>query len=112
VAALGIKVTMIEPGPFRTDFAGRSAAHGRPIADYAPVLDPSREGFAALDGHQMGDPARAAQAVVAVVGLDHPPLRLPLGGAAFDRIRDQLTRRLAELDVVETLGRDTGFDVP
>jgi NAD(P)-dependent dehydrogenase (short-subunit alcohol dehydrogenase family) len=112
VAALGIKVTMIEPGPFRTDFAGRSAAHGRPIADYAPVLDPSRERFAALDGHQMGDPARAAQAVVAVVGLDRPPLRLPLGGAAFDRIRDQLTRRLAELDDVEALGRNTDFDVP
>jgi NAD(P)-dependent dehydrogenase (short-subunit alcohol dehydrogenase family) len=110
LAPLGIKVTIIEPGPFRTDFAGRSAAHGEPIADYAPVLDPSRRRFAALDGQQAGDPARAARAIVDVVGLDDPPLRLPLGAAAFDRIRDQLTGRLAKLDAVEALGRDTDFD--
>ena len=45
-----------------------------------------------------------------MVGLDDPPLRLPLGAAAFDRIREQLTGRLAELDAVEALGRDTDFD--
>jgi NAD(P)-dependent dehydrogenase (short-subunit alcohol dehydrogenase family) len=109
LAPLGIRVTIVQPGPFRTDFAGRSAAHGERIADYAPVLDPSRERFAALDGRQPGDPARAAQAIVAVVGLDDPPLRLPLGAAAFDRIREQLSGRLAELDAVEALGRDTDF---
>jgi NAD(P)-dependent dehydrogenase (short-subunit alcohol dehydrogenase family) len=109
VAPLGIRVTLVEPGPFRTDFAGRSAAHGEPIEDYAPILDPARERFLAQDGRQPGDPRRAAQAVVDLVGLEDPPLRLPLGGAAFDRLRARLGARLADLDAVEPLGRDTDF---
>ena len=109
VAPLGIRVTLVEPGPFRTDFAGRSAAHGEPIEDYALILDPARERFLAQDGRQPGDPVRAAQAVVDLVGMDEPPLRLPLGAAAFDRIRAQLATRLADLDAVEPLGRDTDF---
>ena len=109
VAPLGIRVTLVEPGPFRTDFAGRSAVHGAPIEDYAPILGPSRERFLAQDGRQPGDPGRAAQAVVDLVALDDPPLRLPLGAAAFDRIRATLSTRLADLDAVEPLGRDTDF---
>lgn len=109
LAPLGITVTIVEPGPFRTDFAGRSAVHGERLEDYAPILDPARERFAALNGNQAGDPARAARAIVDAVELDEPPLRLPLGAAAFDRIRERLTHRLAELDAVEALGRDTDF---
>jgi NAD(P)-dependent dehydrogenase (short-subunit alcohol dehydrogenase family) len=109
VAPLGIRVTLVEPGPFRTDFAGRSAAHGEPVEDYALILDPARERFLAQDGQQPGDPARAAQAIVDLVGLDDPPVRLPLGAAAFDRIRARLGTRLADLDAVEPLGRDTDF---
>lgn len=109
VAHLGIRVTLVEPGPFRTDFAGRSAQHGTPIDDYAPVLDAARQQFHAMHGTQPGDPARAAEVIVALVGLADPPLRLPLGAAAFDRIRTQLTARLNELDQVEALGRDTDF---
>jgi NAD(P)-dependent dehydrogenase (short-subunit alcohol dehydrogenase family) len=109
VAPLGIRVTMIEPGPFRTDFAGRSPMRAQPLPDYAEVLDASRERFAALDGTQPGDPVRAARAVVAVADLADPPLRLPLGAAAFDGIRERLRARLAELDDVEPLGRDTDF---
>ncbi|MDT7745974.1 MAG: hypothetical protein QOE59_5052 [Actinomycetota bacterium] len=109
VAPLGIRVTLVEPGPFRTDFAGRSAAHGEPVEDYALILDPAREWFLAQDGQQPGDPARAAQAIVDLVGLDDPPVRLPLGAAAFDRIRARLSTRLADLDAVEPLGRDTDF---
>src|SRR4051794_23711850 len=109
VAPLGIRVTLVEPGPFRTDFAGRSAAHGEPIEDYALILDPARERFLAQDGRQPGDPRRAAQAVVDLVGMDEPPLRLPLGAAAFDRMRARLSTRLADLDAVEPLGRDTDF---
>ncbi len=109
LAPLGIAVTLVEPGPFRTDFAGRSAAHGGPIEDYAPIMEASRERFLAQDGCQPGDPTRAARAIVDLVGLDDPPLRLPLGAAAFDRIRERLTARLADLDAVEPLGRDTDF---
>ncbi|HWN28615.1 MAG TPA: short-chain dehydrogenase/reductase, partial [Actinomycetospora sp.] len=109
VAPLGIAVTMIEPGPFRTDFAGRSPARAEPMAAYSEVLGASRERFAALHGTQPGDPERAAQAVVAVVDLDDPPLRLPLGASAFDSVRETLHRRLAEVDAVEHLGRPTDY---
>jgi NAD(P)-dependent dehydrogenase (short-subunit alcohol dehydrogenase family) len=109
LAPLGIRVTLVEPGPFRTDFAGRSAVHGEPIADYAPIMDASRERFLAQDGRQPGDPARAAAAIVELVGLDDPPLRLPLGAASFDRMRERFTARLADLDAVEPLGRPTDF---
>jgi NAD(P)-dependent dehydrogenase (short-subunit alcohol dehydrogenase family) len=112
VAPFGIKVTMIEPGPFRTDFAGRSPARAEPSADYADVLDASREQFRALHGTQPGDPQRAARAVVAVADLPDPPLRLPLGAAACDGIRARLQARLVELDAVEALGRDTDFPAP
>jgi NAD(P)-dependent dehydrogenase (short-subunit alcohol dehydrogenase family) len=109
VGPLGIRVTLVEPGPFRTDFAGRSAAHGEPIEDYATILEPARERFLAQDGRQPGDPARAAQAIVDLVDSDDPPLRLPLGAASFDRIRERLRARAADLDVVEPLGRHTDF---
>jgi NAD(P)-dependent dehydrogenase (short-subunit alcohol dehydrogenase family) len=109
VAPLGIAVTMIEPGPFRTDFAGRSPARAEPMAAYSAVLGASRERFAALHGTQPGDPERAAQAVVGVVDLDDPPLRLPLGASAFDSVRETLHRRLAEIDAVEHLGRPTDY---
>jgi NAD(P)-dependent dehydrogenase (short-subunit alcohol dehydrogenase family) len=109
VAPLGIKVTMIEPGPFRTDFAGRSPVVADPLPAYAEVLRASRERFARLDGTQPGDPERAARAVVAVADLDDPPLRLPLGANAFDTVRATLRARLEELDALEALGRDTDF---
>lgn len=109
VAPLGIRVTMIEPGPFRTDFAGRSPARAEPMAAYSEVLDESRAKFAELHGTQPGDPERAAQVVVQVADLADPPLRLPLGPSAFDSIRSTLQARLAELDEVEALGRDTDF---
>ncbi|MEJ2887878.1 oxidoreductase [Actinomycetospora aeridis] len=109
VAGFGIKVTMIEPGPFRTDFAGRSPARPEPMPAYAAVLDESRERFVKLHGTQPGDPERAAQIVVELAGLDDPPLRLPLGPNAFDTIRSTFAARLAELDAVEPLGRDADF---
>ncbi|PVZ04608.1 oxidoreductase [Actinomycetospora cinnamomea] len=112
VADLGIRITMIEPGPFRTDFAGRSPARAEPMAAYSEVLDASRAKFAALHGTQPGDPERAAEVVVGVVDLDDPPLRLPLGPSAFDSIRSTLRARLAELDAVEPLGRDTDYPAP
>ena len=109
VAPLGIRVTMIEPGPFRTDFAGRSPVVADPMPAYAAILERSRARFATLDGTQPGDPARAARAVVDVAGMDAPPLPLPLGADAFDTVRATLRARLAELDAVEPLGRDTDF---
>ncbi|MEV6030858.1 oxidoreductase [Nonomuraea sp. NPDC052116] len=106
---LGIGVTIVEPGPFRTDFAGRSFRWAAPIDDYRPVIEPAKATFVAQHGAQPGDPVRAARAIVAAVNLDTPPLRLPLGARSFDRIRAKLRARLDELDRLEPLGRDTDF---
>jgi NAD(P)-dependent dehydrogenase (short-subunit alcohol dehydrogenase family) len=110
VAHLGIKVVIVEPGPFRTDFAGRSIRWAAPSPDYADVMVPAKAAFDTFDGTQPGSPAKAARAIIEVVGWDDPPLRLPLGAEAFARIRDRLAARLAELDAVEPVGRPTAFD--
>ncbi|MEJ2862463.1 oxidoreductase [Actinomycetospora flava] len=109
VRGFGIKVTMIEPGPFRTDFAGRSPARPEAMPEYSAVLDESREKFVKLHGTQPGDPDRAAQVVLAVADLADPPLRLPLGPNAFENVRQTYRARLAEVDAVEPLGSDTDF---
>ncbi|WP_063064153.1 oxidoreductase [Nocardia violaceofusca] len=109
VAPFGIKVTIVEPGPFRTDFAGRSIQWAEPMPEYAPIFAEERERFQAQNGAQPGDPARAAEAVLRAVAMDEPPLRLPLGPEAFAGIRATLTQRLADLDELEPWAADTGF---
>ena len=109
VAHLGIRVTIVEPGPFRTDFGGRSLRWGKPLDDYAPVIAPARAAFTASHGTQPGDPYRGAEAIIAAVDLDDPPLRLPLGEEAFGWLRAYFARRTAELMAAEPLGADTGF---
>lgn len=109
VAPFGIKVTIVEPGPFRTDFAGRSIQWAESMPEYTPIFAEERERFQAQDGAQPGDPARAAAAVLRAVAMDEPPLRLPLGPEAFAGIRATLTQRLADLDELEPWAADTGF---
>jgi NAD(P)-dependent dehydrogenase (short-subunit alcohol dehydrogenase family) len=110
VAHLGIHVLIVEPGPFRTDFTGRSVRWADPIDDYRSALDPAKEQFLAMHGTQPGDPARAARAIITATRMDDPPLRLPLGANAVDRIRERLQQRLREVDTVEPLGRPTDFE--
>jgi NAD(P)-dependent dehydrogenase (short-subunit alcohol dehydrogenase family)/ketosteroid isomerase-like protein len=99
VAPLGIKVTIVEPGPFRTRFlSDESAKWAKPIADYAETVGKSRETLRAMNGKQPGDPARAAAAIIEAVEADEPPLRLPLGKMAVDNIRKILGSRLQELE--------------
>jgi NAD(P)-dependent dehydrogenase (short-subunit alcohol dehydrogenase family) len=108
VAHLGIKVTIVEPGPHRTHFASpRSARVADPIQDYAESVGQAREMFADLDGAQPGDPERAAQAILETVDADDPPLRLPLGQMALDNIRAKLDGQLAELKRWERLSAST-----
>ncbi len=109
VAHLGIRVTIVEPGPFSTDFAGRSMTTAQPIDDYAEVMEPMRERFGGMDGTQAGDPALAAEAIIAAVDHDDPPLHLALGQQALTTIRTQLEERLRELDTWEPLGAGTDF---
>jgi NAD(P)-dependent dehydrogenase (short-subunit alcohol dehydrogenase family) len=111
VAHLGIKVTIVEPGPFRTRFLDpRSARWAAPMPDYAASVGKTRALLRKLDGNQPGDPSRAAQAILRAAQSAEPPLRLPLGGMAFDRIRKTLRAQLEELDQTAALG--VAVDVP
>jgi NAD(P)-dependent dehydrogenase (short-subunit alcohol dehydrogenase family) len=110
VAPFGIRVTIVEPGPFRTDFAGRSMAFADPIADYADTpAGALRRRFRDQDGAQSGDPVRAAAAIVATVRADSAPLRLPLGREAVTRIRAKLAAQLADLDACAELSLSTAY---
>jgi len=88
---LGVSVTAIEPGPFRTEFLGRSkivASHQ--IADYAESAGKSREYFETQSGKQLGDPQKAIEAMIAVVDAPNPPRNLLLGRSAYERFRGRL----------------------
>jgi NAD(P)-dependent dehydrogenase (short-subunit alcohol dehydrogenase family) len=107
VAHLGIHVTIVEPGAFRTDFNTRSLRWAEPMPDYAEFREPALAEFEAFRGNEPGDPGRAAQAIIAAVALDDPPLRLPLGTDAFSEIRSYLRARLSQLASVEAIGTGT-----
>jgi NAD(P)-dependent dehydrogenase (short-subunit alcohol dehydrogenase family)/ketosteroid isomerase-like protein len=110
VAPLGIKVTIVEPGPFRTRFlSDTSASWAKPMPDYEPSVGKTRKMLREMDGKQPGDPARAARAIVEAVQAEKPPLHLPLGGMAFDEIRKALRAQLGELDATAGLGVATDF---
>lgn len=110
VAHLGIRVTIVEPGPFRTDFAGRSPmTKAVEIEDYAESVGEALEWFQRLDGAQPGDPARAARAIIGAVEAEEPPLHLPLGEVALGAVRAKLDERRRELEAWEQLGAATAF---
>jgi NAD(P)-dependent dehydrogenase (short-subunit alcohol dehydrogenase family) len=84
VAPLGIKLTLVEPGPFRTNFAGQSFKQARAIMeDYTLTAGALRERMKRVDGKQEGDPIKAAKAIFNITKLDTPPLRLALGKVAI-----------------------------
>jgi NADP-dependent 3-hydroxy acid dehydrogenase YdfG len=109
LAPLGIKVMVVEPGPFRTDFAGRSIAQSNiKIADYAQTAGARREQTVARSGNQQGDPVRAAQAIIDAVNAPNTPRHLLLGAPALDLARKDLAAKAQEFDEWEavTLGAD------
>jgi NAD(P)-dependent dehydrogenase (short-subunit alcohol dehydrogenase family) len=109
VAHLGIRVTIVEPGPFRTDFAGRSLQKADPIDDYAETVGATREFIAQLDGTQPNDPTRGAEAIIRAIESPNPPLRLPLGEDAIQAVRAKLEEQRTELDAWAEVGGATGF---
>jgi short-subunit dehydrogenase len=111
VAPLGIKVTCVEPGPFRTDWAGRSLQQRRPtIADYQDTVGARLASTANISGKQPGDPVRAVEAIIKVVEADNPPKHLVLGSIALDGIRNKLNETLAEIEAWAETSR--GADYP
>jgi NADP-dependent 3-hydroxy acid dehydrogenase YdfG len=91
VGPLGIRVTIVEPGAFRTDWAGRSMVESKTtIADYAGTAGKRRAATRAASGQQPGDPVRAAAAVIAAFEAGEAPLRLLLGAAALTIARARL----------------------
>lgn len=109
VAPLGIGVTCVEPGPFRTDWAGRSLRQtASAIADYADTATARMETTKGYSGTQPGDPVRAAAAMIAAVESDSPPRHLVLGKFGFDAVTARLRERLAEIESLRdaALGAD------
>ena len=110
VAHLGIHVTAVEPGPFRTDWSDRSMTHSeRSISDYDEMYEPIREARRRYNGHQPGDPERAAAAMLRVINDEDPPRHLVLGSAALDALA--ASRAAFDTDVRrwEDLTRSTDF---
>ena len=110
-APFGIRVTIIEPGAFRTNFRGGNMLRAR--AENPAYADSSARARAYMDqnhGTQAGDPAKAARAMMAVVDSPDPPMRLPLGTDAYERIRGKLRAVARELDAWEHVGTATSLD--
>ena len=111
LAPLGIHVTLIEPGPFRTDFLGRSGKEAEQrIPEYDATAGKAREYLNSQSGKQPGDPLRAVHAMMAVVESPNPPLHLILGGIALKRFRAKLDQWQKEIAAWETT--TVGADFP
>lgn len=109
-APLGIKVLLVEPGPFRTDFAGRSLIRSKTvIEDYDSTVHARLRMMQGYSGTQKGDPIRAAQAIIDVVAAPNPPLRLVLGQMALDGAREKLKLVAADIDAWEDTTRGADF---
>ena len=110
VAPFGVKVLIVEPGAFRTGFSGAALAQSREMPEYAGTVGPTREIITGIDGTQPGDPARAAEAIMAALLSDETPLRLPLGADAVEGVRGKLDSVRAELDRWESVSLATTFE--
>jgi NAD(P)-dependent dehydrogenase (short-subunit alcohol dehydrogenase family) len=106
---LGVRVTVVEPGPFRTDFLGRSGKLAkRELIEYAPTAGKAREYLKTQSGRQPGDPQKAVEAIIAAANSPKPPLHLILGRIALTRFRHKLSDWQQEIAEWESL--TTGAD--
>jgi NAD(P)-dependent dehydrogenase (short-subunit alcohol dehydrogenase family) len=110
VGPLGIKVTCVEPGPFRTDWAGRSLKQTRPaIQDYLATVGARHEATSNYSGKQPGDPVRAAKAIIKAAESENPPKHLVLGTLALDGIRHKLEETLADVEAWAETSRGADY---
>ena len=109
VQPLGITVTIVEPGPFRTKFLGKAGGEAKArISDYDKTAGKMRAYFTEQDGKQAGDPQKAAEAIVKAVESEHPPLHLLLGGSTIPRVKGKIEALQKDLAAWEstTIGAD------
>ncbi|MFZ4835162.1 oxidoreductase [Rouxiella sp. Mn2063] len=110
VKGLGIHVTAVEPGGFRTDWAGRSMTRAeRRIGDYDEVFEPLRKRRQEASGKQLGDPIKAAQAMLKLIACDNPPMHLLLGSDAIKLVSDKLALLRQEFSEWDDVSRSTDF---
>ncbi len=112
VAHLGIKVIIIEPGPFRTEWADGSSIvmAQRMIDDYAQSAHKTRERIALINGNQQGSPQKAAELMYRLTTVPHPPVRIPLGRPGFDIVKKKLVSTLEEITAWEADAVATDYD--
>ena len=112
-APYGIRVTLIEPGPFRTDFQGRSIrVPSKPLDAYAETAGARRKQLREAHGKQPGDPVRAADAIIKVFEAPHPPLQLLLGKVALERIRENRKEHLRSIEEWEATTLSADYPEP
>jgi len=111
VAGFGIQTLIVEPGAFRTGlFRSDAAYQSAEMPEYAETVGPTREYVRTNHGAQPGDPAKAAEAIIAALDADEPPLRLALGADAIGNIESHLAGGSDELERWRSLGESTAFD--
>jgi NAD(P)-dependent dehydrogenase (short-subunit alcohol dehydrogenase family) len=111
MAPLGVHVTVIEPGPFRTDFLGRSNVEAAlRIPDYADTVGKTRQYAIDMAGKQPGDPVKAVEAIVAAVGSPQPPLHLLLGSNGFNRMTARVEQWQKDLAAMKDTSLGADFD--
>jgi NAD(P)-dependent dehydrogenase (short-subunit alcohol dehydrogenase family) len=107
---LDIKVTAVAPGPFRTDWAGRSMKQTENrIADYAEITGARLASVTANSGKQAGDPVRAGEAMIKLTESDNPPLHIVFGAQGFGMVTDNLKQKLAEIEAWRDMGLATDY---
>ncbi|MEG3084785.1 oxidoreductase [Sphingomonas sp. PB2P12] len=109
VKPLGINVTCVEPGPFRTDWAGRSLKQTPvKIAEYADTAGKRLDSTRDISGTQAGDPVRAGEAMIALTENANPPRHLVLGAWGYDAVAEKMAARLKEIEAhkADSLGAD------
>ncbi len=108
LAPFNIFVTAVAPGSFRTDWAGRSMQRTpRSITDYDATFDPVRKSREEKSGYQLGDPQKAARAMLTVIASANPPAQLLLGSDALALVREKLRRTLESIEQWEALSCST-----